>query len=70
MDQCFASESNHRLIQHLYPAHQFNINVNTFHTKNVQLFNLCLEKLENMIQLRLTDVLSSHKMYICTIGEH
>lgn len=70
MDQCFASESNHRLIQHLYPAHQFSINVNTFHTKNVQLFHLCLEKLENMIQLRLTDVVSTQKMYICTAGEH
>lgn len=70
MDQCFASESNYRLIQHLYPVHQFNINVNIFNTQNVQLFNLCLEKLENMIQLRLTDVVSSHKMYICTIGEH
>lgn len=69
MDQCFASDSNHKLIQHLYPTHQFSVNFNTFHVKNVQNFNLCLEKLDNMIQLRLTDVLSTHKMFICTIGK-
>lgn len=70
MDQCFANDSNHKLIQHLYAAHQFPINVNTFLLKNVQTFNLCLEKLDNMIQLRLTDALSTHRMFICTIGKH
>lgn len=69
MDQCFASDLNHKLIQHLYPAHEFQVNVSTFHVKNVQNYNLCLEKLENMIQLRITDVLSAHRMFICTIGE-
>lgn len=69
MDLCFANDSNHMLIQHLYVAHKFQINVNTFQVKNVQNFNLCLEKLDNMIQLRITDSLSTHKMYICTIGK-
>lgn len=69
MDQCFASDSNHKLIQHLYPAHQFQVNVSTFHVKNVQKFNLNLEKLDNMIQLRITDVVSTQRMFICTIGE-
>lgn len=70
MDQCFANESNHRLIQQLCPAHQFQINVCTFQVNNVKLFNLNLEKLENMIQLRISDVNATNKMYLCTIGEY
>ncbi|KAG5671171.1 hypothetical protein PVAND_001382 [Polypedilum vanderplanki] len=67
MDQCFANETNHKLIQQLYPVSQFQINVCTFQLKNVQLFNLSLEKLENMIQLRISDAFASNKMYLCTI---
>lgn len=69
MDQCFANESNHKLIQHLYPAHQFHINVCTFQLKNTQLFNLCLEKLENIVQLRISDAYTTNRMYLCTIGK-
>ena len=69
MDQCFANENNHTLIQQLYPTHQFQINICTFQVNNVKLFNLCLEKLENIIQLRISDANATNKMYLCTIGE-
>lgn len=69
MDQCFANESNHRLIQQLCPTHQFQINICAFQVNNVRMFNLSLEKLENMIQLRISDVNATNKMYLCTIGE-
>ncbi|KAL7025688.1 hypothetical protein ACKWTF_013591 [Chironomus riparius] len=67
MDQCFANETNHRLIQQLCPTYQFQINICTFQVNNVKLFNLSLEKLENMIQLRISDVNATNKMYLCTI---
>lgn len=69
MDQCFANESNYKLIQQLYPTHQFQINVSSFQVNTVKLFNLSLEKLENMIQLRISDIYSVNKMFLCTIGE-
>lgn len=69
MDQCFANEANHKLISQLYPVHQFQINVNTFQVKNMQLYNFCLEKLENMIQLRITDTFCTNKVFLCTIGK-
>lgn len=69
MDLCFANESNHKLIQHLYPVYQFQVNFDTFQCKNVQNFNLSLEKLENIIQLRISDVYNQSRMFLCTIGE-
>ena len=69
MDLCFASETNHKLTQQLYPVYQFQVNVETFNTNNVQYFNFSLEKLENIIQLRICDVQNQNRMYLCTIGE-
>lgn len=69
MDLCFASESNHKLTQQLYPVYQFQVNVETFNSNNVQYFNFSLEKLENIIQLRICDVQNQNRMYLCTVGE-
>lgn len=69
MDLCFANDSNHKLIQQLYPLYQFQVNVDTFQAKNVQTFNFSLEKLENIIQLRICDVVNQSRMFLCTIGE-
>lgn len=69
MDLCFANDSNHKLIQHLYPVYQFQVNVDTFHVKSIQTFNFSLEKLDNIIQLRIVDVLNQSKMFFITVGE-
>lgn len=69
MDLQFANESNHRLIQQLYPIHQFQIETTTFNARNAQLFSLSLEKLENIIQIRISDVANQNKIFLCTIGE-
>lgn len=69
MDLCFANESNHKLIQQLYPVYQFQVNIDTFLVKNTQNFNFSLEKLENIVQLRIGDVSNQSRMFVCTIGE-
>ena len=69
MDMCFANDSNHKLIQQLYPVYQFQVIVDTFNVKSVQNFNFSLEKLENLIQLRICDVFNQSKMYLTTIGK-
>lgn len=69
MDLCFAKESNHQMIHQLYPVHQFQVNVETFQVKNEQNFNFYLEKLENVVQLRFSDIFNQSRMFLCTIGE-
>lgn len=69
MDLCFATEANHKLIQQLYPVYQFQVNVELFTVRNVQAFNFSLEKLENIIQLRLTDGVNQSRMFLCTVGK-
>lgn len=68
MDLCFANESNHKLIQQLYPVYQFQVHFETFQVKNVQTFNFTVEKLENIVQLRICDANNQSKMFLCTIG--
>lgn len=69
MDLCFASEANHKLIQQLYPLFQFQVNVETFQARNVQVFNFYLEKLDNIVQLRICDVQNQNRMFLCTVGK-
>lgn len=69
MDLCFVSDANHKLIQQLYPVYQFQVNVELFTVRNVQAFNFSLEKLENIIQLRLTDGGNQSRMFLCTVGK-
>lgn len=69
MDLCFANEQNYAAIQQLYPIYQFQVNVGSSHHQNIQNFNFSLEKLDNIIQLRISDVFNQNKMFICTIGE-
>lgn len=69
MDLCFALESNHKLIQQLYPVYQFQVNVETFQSRNVQVFSFYLEKLDNIVQLRICDVNNQSRMFLCTVGE-
>jgi hypothetical protein len=69
MDLCFANEQNHKLIQQLYPVYQFQVSTETFQGQNVQTYNLCLEKLDAIVQLRIADVRNQNKMFLCTIGE-
>lgn len=70
MDMCFANDSNHKQIQNLYPVYQFQVNIETFQAKNVQTFNFALEKLDGIIQLRLTAVHNQSKMFLTTVGEN
>lgn len=69
MDLCFANESNRMMIQQLYPAYQFQVEVDTFQLKNTQSYTFALEKLENCIQLRIVDSLNQNRMFLCTIGK-
>jgi len=69
MDLRFANDANQRLIQQLYPAHQFQVVVDTFQVKSVQTFGLALEKFENSVQLRIADAVNQSRMYLCTIGK-
>lgn len=69
MDLCFANEQNYASIQQLYPVYQFQVNVGSSHHQNQQSFNLSLEKLDNIIQVRISDVLNQNKMFLCTIGK-
>lgn len=66
---CFANESNHKLIQHIYPVYQFKVNVDTFDVKKDKSFNFSLEKLENIIQLRICDVSNQSKMFLTSVGK-
>ncbi|CRK88126.1 CLUMA_CG001911, isoform A [Clunio marinus] len=67
MDLRFASEANHKHIQQLYPLYQFQVNVETFHGRGIQSFNFSFEKLDGIVQLRISDVVNQSKMYLCTI---
>lgn len=69
MDLCFAKESNHQLIQQLYPVYQFSVNVDAYQIKNDQTFNFSLEKLDNVVQLRLSDVFNQSRIFLCTVGK-
>lgn len=69
MDLGFANETNHKSIQQLYPVYQFQVNLETFQGRNTQNFNFSLEKLENCVQLRISDVYNQSRMFLCTIGE-
>lgn len=69
MDLCFANDSNHKLVQRLYPVCQFQVNVDTLNVKNVQTFSFYFEMLNNIIQIRIVDVSNQSNMFLTTVGK-
>lgn len=70
MDLFFTSDQNYKLIQQLYPVYQYQVNVgSSSHHQNAQNFNFSVEKLDNVVQLRLCNVDNQNKMFLTTIGE-
>lgn len=69
MDLFFTSDQNYKLIQQLYPVYQFQVNDGSSHHQNTHNFIFSVEKLDNVIQLRICDVNNQNKMFLTTIGE-
>lgn len=70
MDLCFIKDTNSKHLIQLYPFYEFTVNVDTHNVKTNQNFNISLEKIENLIQLRLTNTNNQSQIYLCTLSEY
>ncbi|CAO1419645.1 unnamed protein product [Diamesa serratosioi] len=68
MDLCFIKDSNNKHLIQLYPFYEFTVNVDTHNVKTSQNFNISLEKIDNLIQLRLTNTNNQSQIYLCTLN--